>query len=73
MPLPKQASDRGLQPHWKVRIVFPGSIVHVASWTEPVMRGREVQAEWVADSAYGDTIGFIDWPTVIAVTWRRAD
>lgn len=73
MPLPKQATDRGLRPHWKVRVVFPGSILHLASWSEPSVRGHEVSADWIADAAYGDTVGFIQWHMVIALTWRYAE
>jgi hypothetical protein len=26
----------------------------------------------IHDTEHGDTVGFIDWPAVTAVTWRRA-
>jgi hypothetical protein len=29
-----------------------------------------VEADWIDDPDYGDTIGRIDWESVLAVTWR---
>ena len=74
MTRPKLADENGLQPHYKVRVVLPGAILHVASWTEPRVPpdSRIVVADWIADPAYGDTIGFIAWEHVVAVTWRFA-
>jgi hypothetical protein len=75
MTKPKQASESGLSPHYKVRVVLPGALLHVASWTEPEIRPdvqTAVRADWIADPAYGDTIGFIDWTKVLAITWRYA-
>jgi hypothetical protein len=75
MTKPKQASTNGLTPHYKVRIVLPGVLLHVASWTEPCLPADHrapVVADWITDPAYGDTIGFIAWDHVIAVTWRFA-
>jgi hypothetical protein len=75
MTAPLQATDRGLSPHYKVRVVLPGAILHLASWTEPTLapevRGPLV-ADWINDRAYGDTIGFVDWSQLVAVTWRYA-
>ena len=31
-----------------------------------------VVADWITHPGYGDTIGFIDWPSVAALTWRKA-
>ena len=75
MTTPLQATNRGLRPHYKVRVVLPGAILHLASWTEPTfppeVRGPLV-ANWINDPDYGDTIGFVDWSQMVAVTWRYA-
>jgi hypothetical protein len=65
----------GLEPHWKVRVAVPGALLHLASRTEPVpqwaaSRLGGVEADWVTGPEYGDTIGFIDWKSVTAITWR---
>ena len=77
MTRPIKASEHNLEPHYKVRVVYPGSILHLASRTEPqidldVVRKRplNVQADWIADPAYGDTPGHLDWRETLAVTWR---
>jgi hypothetical protein len=73
----KTAAGDG-QPLWKVRVCLPGSMLHLVSQTEPVIHmhcGRiaDISASWVTDTAdAGDTIGFIDWPAVVAVTWRAS-
>jgi hypothetical protein len=83
MTKPVSASDRGLKPHYKVRVVVSGSILHLACWTEPkVIRDNAhmpffevgkiatVEADWIKDGEYGDTLGYIDWEAVSAVSWR---
>ena len=76
-----KASDRGLKPHYKVRVVLPGAILHLCSWTQPQLHytwqqgavtvsSADVEADWIDDRGYGDTIGFIDWSEVAAITWR---
>ena len=77
MTKPSNATERGLAPHWKVRVVLPGAILHLCSRTEPRMRisaGRfaHVAMDLVTDTEHGDTMGFIDWSAVVAVTWRFA-
>jgi len=62
--------------HWKVRVVFPGAIVHLASSTKPEVEhlddgGRYVWADWLDDPECGDSVGWIDWSQAIAVTWRH--
>jgi hypothetical protein len=63
-------------PLWRVRVCLPGSIVHLTSRTEPdpyMFNGRihSVTMELVTDTPEsGDTVGFIDWPAVVALTWR---
>jgi hypothetical protein len=69
--MPKSRLTQGLKPHFKVRIGFHGFFLHLASWTEPVRRGGQFHADWITDPNYGDTVGFIDWQQVIAVTWRH--
>ncbi len=73
-----RASEHGLEPHWKVRVVLPGAILHLAARTEPVVSSNpldggalsDVDADWITDPDYGDTLGFIDWTKVAAITWR---
>lgn len=66
-----------LKPHFKIRVVFRGGgMIHLAAWNEPTPNtkpagpGTYWHAEWINDPAYGDTIGFLDWSAVAAVTWR---
>lgn len=70
--MPKQiiASDLGLEPHYKVRVVLPGALLHLASKDEPAETLDGWQADWIRDHRYGDTVGFIDWNQVTAITWR---
>lgn len=70
-----KATELGLAPHWKVRVVVPGALLHLASKTEPrvVQHGGvvgDVVAEWICAPDYGDTIGYIDWTKAAAITWR---
>ena len=75
MPKKETAEEPG-PPLWRVRVCLPGSIVHLTSRTEPdpyMFNGRihSVTMELVTDTpGSGDTIGFIDWPAVVALTWR---
>jgi hypothetical protein len=71
---PLSAVEQGLKPHFKVRVVLPGAILHLASWTEPAWdEGTwEWSGSWISDESYGDTLGSIDWRKVIAITWRRS-
>ncbi len=73
MTAAKQATPNGLKPHYKVRVVFPGSIIHLASWTPPSFTPEGVEADWIDHHGYGDTMSPIfDWSKVVAVTWRYA-
>ncbi|HEV2033380.1 MAG TPA: hypothetical protein VGU71_04155 [Candidatus Dormibacteraeota bacterium] len=65
---------------YKVRLVLAGGVVlHLISRREPSVtvaadgHVEGVDADWVVgpDVDAGDTIGYVDWPRVIAVTWRR--
>lgn len=64
------ASELGLEPHYKVRVVLPGAILHLASKDEPTETPAGWHADWINDHRYGDTAGFIAWDQVTAVTWR---
>jgi len=75
----KTAKDMGLGEAWKVRVHMRGSgMIHVLSRTEPEVElgvtGLVGQLCWepIVDTAHGDTIGYINWDEVSAVTWRRA-
>lgn len=65
---------------WKVRVCVKGcGFVHLLSFIEPTIILHpehdtidEVRAEWVDGTEHGDTLGFIDWREVTAVTWRAA-
>jgi hypothetical protein len=83
-----KASERGQKPHYKVRVVLPGVVLHLASWTKPKLIREaltgpgfiqlyggidDVEADWIDDPQYGDTIGWIDWPKVRGITWRWSE
>ena len=71
MTKPISASETGLDPHWKVRVVLPGAILHLASSVEPRMDPFDgLIWEPMDDYRYGDTQGYIDWNAVIGITWR---
>ena len=69
-----------LLDHWKVWIWIRGSgVIHVLSRTEPVIKYRFYKAydemigmemDVITGTEHGDTIGFIDWSEVGAVSWR---
>lgn len=74
----RRATEDGLDPHWKVRVVIPNALLHLAARDEPIWvvddnGRRELVADWISDPEYGDTIGFIDWSAVTAVTWRWSE
>src|SRR5262249_14653289 len=74
---PSKEQHEMAETFWRVRVCLPGSILHLASSTEPVIRyGEHGRVERVLSKPLpdlGDTAGFIDWPAVLAVTWRRTD
>ena len=37
------ATEQGLEPHWKVRIVLPSAMLHCASWSEPKWSDSQVR------------------------------
>jgi hypothetical protein len=63
-------------PLWRVRVVLNGSIIHLMSLTEPIVHIRDgrisdVNMQLVTGTPEaGDTVGFIDWSCVTALTWR---
>ena len=75
---PPHPSSRMPRPHgWRVRVCLHGAILHLASRTEPLIvmnagRIANVEMDLISDTEHGDSIGFIDWSAVTAVTWRRA-
>lgn len=65
--------------YWKVRVVLPNAVLHLACDTEPVITWTDplteeqienVDAKWIDDPDKGDTFGFIHWPAVTGITWR---
>lgn len=75
MPRAKSQKDIGTSG-FKIRIVVDGNIIHVLSSTEPVVHLADAERisrlEWtpVLGTEHGDTIGFIRWSAVSAVSWR---
>jgi hypothetical protein len=73
-----KACQVGLDPHWKVRLVIRGALIHAASRTEPQIESvtvlgtveRVVHGDWIEHPDYGDTIGYVDWRELSAVSWR---
>ncbi len=76
MTRPKTKEEFGVDG-FKVRVVVDGAIIHVLSRTEPRVdaSGRHVLGvEWdlITGTEHGDTVGFIRWESVSAISWRRA-
>jgi hypothetical protein len=78
MSAPKRANDIYVAPCWKVRVVMRGGgLLHFLSKNEPVVDCEDgllmcVQMELICGTEHGDTLGYICWPEVSAVTWRFA-
>jgi hypothetical protein len=78
MPAPKRANDLNNMPCWKVRVCMRGgTILHLLSKVEPVVTHangevKDVVMECITETEHGDTVGFIDWREVGAITWRIA-
>jgi hypothetical protein len=71
MTKPIKAGEQGLKPHFKVRVVLPCVILHLASWTRPRVIDVDEnrwQGDWVDDPLYGDTIGYIDWRALVGAS-----
>lgn len=74
----QKATEQGLTPHWKVRLVLPNALLHLASWDEPRWEvdedgQRVLMAEWIDNPEYGDKLISIDWTAVTAVTARWSE
>lgn len=74
----KTAADMGFSAY-KVRIVIGTALIHVLSRTVPVVRLdgvgsgiASVSMEVIEGTEHGDSIGWIQWSDVRAVTWRKA-
>jgi hypothetical protein len=73
--VPRRIVSEPGEAFYRVRVVLPGALFNLASRTPPVVhqkagRVTKVVAEWLTDPEQGDTVGFIDWTAVVAVTWR---
>jgi hypothetical protein len=61
---------------YRIRVCLPGSMIHLASATEPVLErdgsGRIAGCELtpLVGAGFGDAVGFIDWRAALAITWR---
>jgi hypothetical protein len=67
------ASGQGLKPHYRVRVVLPNALLHLASWTEPKIDQdltTRVEDGWIDDHQYRNSIGLINWEAITAITWR---
>lgn len=71
-PARQRAHERGLMPHYKVRVVVGNFALHFASWDEPTFdhESNAWGADWIKHPEYGDEMGYIDWSAISAITWR---
>jgi hypothetical protein len=73
MTKPISASEQGLKPHYRVRVVLSNALLNPASWTEPKIDQdltTRVEGDWIDDQQYRGSIGLINWEAITAVTWR---
>ena len=73
MTKPISASEQSLKPHYRVRVVLPNALRHLASWTEAKIDQdltTRVAGDWIDDHQYHDSIGLINWEAITAITWR---
>jgi hypothetical protein len=57
-----------LKARYRVRVVLPSALLHLASWSEArSTRTTRVAGDWIDDHQDRDTIGLINWE---AITWR---
>lgn len=73
MTKPISASEQGLKPHYRVRVVLPNALLDLASWTEPKIDQdltTRVEGDRIDDHQYRDSIGLINWEAITAITWR---
>jgi hypothetical protein len=63
---------------YRVRVSLGGALLHVLSATEPVLMrsvtGDVADVAWtpIEGTDHGDTVGYIRWSEVTAITWRKA-
>lgn len=65
-----------IQVIYKVRIFTQGGIIHTLSRMEPRIETSDsridrVYWEPVVNSEHGDSVGFVAWQEVLALTWRK--
>lgn len=74
---PRRTAQPDEEQFYRVRVVVPGALLHLACRTEPRLirdslgRLQSVEAAWInGEPDKGDTIGLIRWSEVTAITWR---
>ena len=73
MTKPISASEQGLKPHYRVWVVLPNALLHLASWTEPKIDQdltTRVEGDWIDDHQYRDTMDLINWEANTSITRR---
>ena len=71
--MPKHEMTEPEDSYYRVRVVLPGGTIYLGSRDAPHQLPSSVNwiADWIADEREkGDTIGFIEWRQVVAITWR---
>lgn len=76
MPKPKSTSNSDIPPGFKVRIIIHGAIIHSLAASEPVIESSDgkithASLDIIPGTDHGDSIGFIRWEDVSAITWRK--
>lgn len=76
MPKPKTSANSNIPEGFKVRVILPGAIIHLLTAAEPAIQtsnGKITSAslDIIPNTEHGDSIGFIDWSAVSAVSWRK--
>lgn len=74
---PRRVTEPDQEHFYRVRVVLPGALLHLASRDEPRLirdslgRLEAVEARWVRNNPEaGDDLGYVRWAEVIAITWR---
>jgi hypothetical protein len=79
MSKPKTSANSNIPEGFKVRIFLPGAVIHVLTASEPqIIRDEQdriisAHLDIIPNTEHGDSIGFIDWSAVIAVSWRQTN
>lgn len=63
--------------HYKVTIGVGPTRIYVLSKIEPVITRNDdgimhVELDVISGTEHGDTIGFIRWPAITSISWRKA-